>query len=172
MLDWMKAWTFDYVKLELMRLPPSLPVLILINHRDVDPCQQNTPNAVSLQQVKSYVHHLTRGPDASPVLVAESSMRNGFGLKYLHKFFNLPFLQLQREVVQRQVEQNKNDMELTFQELESLLESEEQNYDRFLRSLVAPTMRKVESEEHPYPKADRSTSFKSESTLISFLSYA
>lgn len=31
----------------------------------------------------SYIHY------------AESSMKNGFGLKYLHKFFNIPFLQLQ-----------------------------------------------------------------------------
>lgn len=31
----------------------------------------------------SYIHY------------AESSMKNGFGLKYLHRFFNIPFLQLQ-----------------------------------------------------------------------------
>lgn len=32
---------------------------------------------------------------ASYIHYAESSMKNGFGLKYLHKFFNIPFLQLQ-----------------------------------------------------------------------------
>ena len=35
-------------------------------------------------------------PDRSPpVHYAETSMKNGFGLKYIHKFLNLPFLLLQ-----------------------------------------------------------------------------
>ena len=44
-------------------------------------------------------HHttvlVTRDGDAADIRYAESSMRNGYGLKYIHKFFNLPFLQLQ-----------------------------------------------------------------------------
>ena len=36
-----------------------------------------------------------RGEQGSPIKYCEASMRNGFGLKYVHKFFNLPFLQLQ-----------------------------------------------------------------------------
>ncbi len=36
-----------------------------------------------------------RPPGSSYIHYAESSMKNGFGLKYLHRFFNIPFLQLQ-----------------------------------------------------------------------------
>ena len=36
-----------------------------------------------------------RGPGSAQVRYAEASMRNGFGLKYIYKFFNLPFLYLQ-----------------------------------------------------------------------------
>lgn len=38
---------------------------------------------------------LSRPPGSSYFRYAESSMKNSFGLKYLHKFFNIPFLQLQ-----------------------------------------------------------------------------
>ena len=38
---------------------------------------------------------LRRPRGSSYVHYAESSMKNGFGLKYLHRFFNIPFLQLQ-----------------------------------------------------------------------------
>lgn len=38
---------------------------------------------------------LCRPPGSSYFRYAESSMKNSFGLKYLHKFFNIPFLQLQ-----------------------------------------------------------------------------
>jgi len=38
---------------------------------------------------------LFRSPGSADVRYAEASMRNGFGLKYIYKFFNLPFLYLQ-----------------------------------------------------------------------------
>lgn len=38
---------------------------------------------------------LFRSPGSAEVRYAEASMRNGFGLKYIYKFFNLPFLYLQ-----------------------------------------------------------------------------
>ena len=38
---------------------------------------------------------LFSGGLGSSVRYTEASMRSGFGLKYLYKFFNIPFLQLQ-----------------------------------------------------------------------------
>ena len=46
---------------------------------------------------------------------AEASMRNGFGLKFLHKFFNLPFLALQRDTLLRQLTTNQQETSLTDQ---------------------------------------------------------
>lgn len=66
----------------------------------------------------------------------ESSMRNGFGLKLLHKFFNLPFLQLQRETLLRQLERNNIETKATVQELDVYCDSDEANYGKFLDNLV------------------------------------
>lgn len=63
-------------------------------------------------------------------------MRNGFGLKLLHKFFNLPFLQLQRETLLKQIETNKDETQLTIQELDLYQESDDADYDKFLDNLV------------------------------------
>ena len=57
-------------------------------------------------------------------------MRNGFGLKILHKFFNLPFLQLQRDTLLKQLETNKNETELTINELDLYMESEDADYNK------------------------------------------
>lgn len=63
-------------------------------------------------------------------------MRNGFGLKLLHKFFNLPFLQLQRETLLRQLERNEMETNATVQELDMYSDSDEANYSKFLDTLV------------------------------------
>lgn len=67
---------------------------------------------------------------------SESSMRNGFGLKLLHKFFNLPFLQLQRETLLKQLERNEAEISATVQELDIYCSSDEANYNKFLDNLI------------------------------------
>jgi len=59
-------------------------------------------------------------------------MRNGFGLKFIHKFFNLPYLQLQRESLLKQIETNRNEREITIQELDLHAEGDESNYDLYV----------------------------------------
>lgn len=59
-------------------------------------------------------------------------MRNGFGLKFVHRFLNLPFLALQRDTLQGLLATNTADTQATLQELEACQESEEAHYDRSL----------------------------------------
>lgn len=63
-------------------------------------------------------------------------MRNGFGLKLLHKFFNLPFLQLQRETLLKQLDTNEEETRLTIQELDLFQDSDDADYNKFLDNLV------------------------------------
>lgn len=53
------------------------------------------------------------GKVPAEIRYAESSMRNGFGLKFLHKFLNLPYLILQRESLLLQLETNKREIQAT-----------------------------------------------------------
>ena len=125
MFDVTKAWTFDYVKKAAPKVPKHIPVLILANFID-----QAHHRAVTREQAIGYIEHeLDRGPEAAEARYAESSMRNGFGLKFLHRFLNLPFLTLQRESLLGQLETNKREMSATLQELDLYLESDDANYE-------------------------------------------
>jgi len=62
-------------------------------------------------------------------------MRNGFGLKFIHKFFNLPYLHLQREALLKQLEVNREETEITLQELDFYADGDEANYDLFIDGL-------------------------------------
>lgn len=57
-------------------------------------------------------------------------MRNGFGLKYLHKFLNLPFLQLQRETLLAQLETNGNETSATVAELDAFQAGPDADYNQ------------------------------------------
>nr|KAG5693200.1 hypothetical protein BaRGS_014090 [Batillaria attramentaria] len=132
--DITKQWTFSYVERELEKVPPHIPVLVLGNHRDMGHHRTVTAErAYHLAETQQE----DRPEGSGQVRYAESSMRNGFGLKYLHMFFNLPFLQLQRETLLKQLEVNSQDMQSTIEELAIHEDSEEQNYDVFLESLTA-----------------------------------
>ena len=96
---------------------------------------------------------LDRGQDAAEARYAESSMRNGFGLKFLHRFLNLPFLTLQRESLLKQLETNKREMNANLQELDLFLESDDANYELY-SSGVTKKRRTMAENLAPKPTID------------------
>ncbi|XP_052093175.1 rab-like protein 6 [Mytilus californianus] len=130
MYDITKQWTFTYVEREMEKVPAHIPVLVLGNHRDM-----GHHRTVTEDKARYYCQHYDRPEGSGEVRYAESSMCNGFGLRYLHKFFNLPYLQLQRESLLKQLEVNSEDFRSTVEELDIHEESEEQNYDVFIDNL-------------------------------------
>ncbi|CAG5135218.1 unnamed protein product, partial [Candidula unifasciata] len=131
--DITKQWTFTYVEREMEKVPSHLPVLILGNHRDM-----GHHRSVTEERARYFVEQCLadRHEGCGKIRYAESSMRNGFGLKYLYAFFNLPFLQLQRDRLLSQLETNTNDIVSTVEELVIHKDSEEQNYDMYLQFLA------------------------------------
>ncbi|XP_026866412.2 rab-like protein 6 isoform X1 [Electrophorus electricus] len=130
MFDITKQWTYNYVLRELPRVPTHMPVCVLGNHRDMGEHRVILPD-----DIRDFITSLNRPPGSSYIHYAESSMKNGFGLKYLHRFFNIPFLQLQRETLLRQLETNQLDIDATLEELTVQQETEDQNYEIFLEMI-------------------------------------
>lgn len=132
MFDITKQWTFNYIEKELPNVPRDIPVCVLGNYRDMGEHRVILPD-----DVRTFIDRLDRPPGSSYILYAESSMKNSFGLKYLHKFLNIPFLQLQRETLLRQLETNQLDIDATLEELSVQQETEDQNYEIFLDMMEA-----------------------------------
>ncbi|XP_040180419.1 rab-like protein 6 [Rana temporaria] len=130
MFDITKQWTFNYIMRELPKVPSHVPVCVLGNFRDMGEHRVILPD-----DVRDCIQGLNRRPGSSYIRYAESSLKNSFGLKYLHKFFNIPFLQLQRETLLRQLETNQLDIDATLEELNVQQETEDQNYEIFLEML-------------------------------------
>lgn len=130
MLDLTKNWTFEYVQRELPKIPGHIPIIILSNH-----CDMSHHRSITAEHINYYIESIADTRSAQ-VRHSESSMRNGFGLKILHKFFNLPFLQLQKETLLRQLERNDMETNVTIQELDMYCNSDEANYGKFLETLV------------------------------------
>lgn len=146
MLDMTKQWTFDYVQREIVKIPQHIPVLVLANHRDM-----GHHRVVTEDQVRTFIENLDRPEGSGQIRYSETSMRNSFGLKFLHKFFNLPFLHLQRETLIKQLETNYRDIQTTCEELDLHQESEEQNYELFL-DLITNKRRQIADQLSQIPQ--------------------
>jgi len=132
LLDITKLWTFDYVKKECEKVPVHIPILILANFADMSHHRQ-----VTRLQVAGFVENLVReGQDPAEVRWAESSLRNGFGLKLLHNFLNVPFLTLQRQSLLQQLQVNQRDIIATQEELDLYMDSDDANYEKFSDNLT------------------------------------
>ncbi|KAL7834666.1 hypothetical protein SRHO_G00289130 [Serrasalmus rhombeus] len=156
MFDITKQWTFNYILRELPKVPTHVPVCVLGNQRDMGEHRVILPD-----DTRDFINSLNRPPGSSYIHYAESSMKNGFGLKYLHRFFNIPFLQLQRETLLRQLETNQLDIDATLEELNVQQETEDQNYDIFMEMMEA---RKAYGS--PAPSNSQSPSSGSQSPIV------
>ena len=81
----------------------------------------------------------------SVIRYCESSMRNGFGLQYIHQFLNIPFLQLQRESLLQQLQVNARDMDTALEEIDTYSRSTDNDYDSFNEMLANKRRTKQEA---------------------------
>lgn len=105
LLDVTKWDTLEYVKQELANVPVHIPTLVLGNFRD---CGNQR------KIFKEDIHELLYGnPDRShrqqaprrphELLYFECSLLNCYGLKALHQYFGIPFLQLKLSTLRQQM---------------------------------------------------------------------
>jgi hypothetical protein len=145
MFDITKLWTFEYVQREIEKVPKELPVLILGNFRD-----RGEHRAVLTDSVTYWVESLDRFTDeeAGNILYAESSLAKGFGLMYAYRFFNLPYLLLQRQQLIKRLEINKDEITASRQELEITgINTREQDYAQFCEHLKSKRGKKMSAAE-------------------------
>ena len=146
--DICKPWTWEYVKREVEQVPGNIPILLLANFTDASHHRQ-----VTRLQVADFVENIAReGSTPAEVRWGETSLRNGFGLKFLHKFFNLPFLTLQRQSLLQQLELNERDIRATQEELDLYMESEDGDYHQFSDRLNS-RRREAAEQVAPVPSA-------------------
>ncbi|KAL3311271.1 Rab-like protein 6 [Cichlidogyrus casuarinus] len=91
--------SLKYIKENLTKVPSHLPVLIVNNKRDL--MKESIP---SREEVLSQLD--TR----DDMRYCEASMKDGFGLYYVYKFIELPFLKLQRESLKKLLLKNESNM--------------------------------------------------------------
>ncbi|XP_019556868.2 rab-like protein 6 [Aedes albopictus] len=130
MMDITKAWTFDYVCREMPKVPGEIPVLLLGNH-----CDMGHHRVISKDQIQGFIEDTSRNRTAE-IVYGDSSMRNGFGLRLLHKFFGIPFLYLQKSALEASLKKNEQDADICRLEISEFLKSDESDYTNFLEQLI------------------------------------
>eukprot|EP01134_Creolimax_fragrantissima_P005062 CFRG5062T1 len=104
MLDITKPWTFLYVQRNAAQVPVHIPVLLLANKVDLKQDRQ-----VTVEELTAWTENMAHDTERD-VRFVEVSLKDGFGLKYLHSYLSLPFLRLQRKTLTEQMETNTNNL--------------------------------------------------------------
>lgn len=107
-----KPWTWDYVKREIPKVPLGIPILIMANFTDLP-----EERAITNDEVRTWMEE--QSSPGRTLCLTESSLLSGLGLRYLHKFFSLPYLTLQRRYLEQQLATNQDELKAMRFELET-----------------------------------------------------
>uniref|UniRef100_A0AC35TSU3 Rab GTPase n=1 Tax=Rhabditophanes sp. KR3021 TaxID=114890 RepID=A0AC35TSU3_9BILA len=107
--DVTKAWSWQYVQRQVGAVPGTVPILIMANKRDLE-----KERMVEDEVVESWIREVSVKND---IRFTSASMKTSHGLKYLHTYFNVPFLHLQRIELEKGLKQNRDEMALAYKEL-------------------------------------------------------
>ena len=129
--DITKKWTYDYVIKNLPLVPHEIPVLVMANFMDNQENRVVTENS-GMRLLRSAANRPLVG---APVVVIESSLKNGFGLKMVHQFLNLPFLSLQRKSLHQMLESNKANQIKMNNFFQTIDDNKDCDYGMFLQRL-------------------------------------
>ncbi|ORY02589.1 hypothetical protein K493DRAFT_297798 [Basidiobolus meristosporus CBS 931.73] len=149
MFDITKPWTFDYVKKELKSIPDGLTVLIVLS--DI------------INVIAKFNLHRKKKENLSTNVIryVESSLRTGQGLKYIYKFFGVPFLTLQKEVLRKQIEQKQEEMEKLLGELDNSEDAMFKNRINFSGDVESENDSETESTPDDQPPSQVQNGFES-----------
>jgi GTPase SAR1 family protein len=147
--DICKKWTWQYIERELPLVPYHIPIIIIGNFRDMEDHRTMTTD-----QAQGFIEYLERPEGSASVRYCESSMKDCFGLAYLHKFFSIPFLQMQQEALLQQLQENRLQTQLTLDELEYNPESTDFNYAKYTEMLQKRTSQRQEQVPSPPQQSD------------------
>ncbi|KAL5108221.1 Rab-like protein 6 [Taenia crassiceps] len=159
MFDMTREWTFEYVCRELPKVPHSVPVLVVGNFRDAVAAGE-ADRAITETEVRTFIGRMlkvrqssTFGGDVpefcrqcAPIRYCETSMKNGFGLMYIHRFLNIPFLHLQCAYLLQALAVNRQAFSSISQQLDLAEENGEticsyEKFTRWLESVRGPAVR-------------------------------
>ena len=117
MMDPVKKWTYEYAVATIEKVPEGIDLLLVANFRDTFQYWN-----VSMEEIRKV------SQSRKDTFVTDASMLNGFGMKSILNFLNIPFLKIKTKHLKEQLERTEQDLKAAEEEL--ILVSQNQKYDK------------------------------------------
>jgi len=115
-----RRWTFEYIHNEVGKVPSNKQILLMANFRDLHQRRQ-----VSEVEIENFL----RGCDNN-VNYIECCMMNGYGLKQVYNWLNIPFLMLKQESLENELKRAQQELKTAKHEAQLV---QEQDYESYLK---------------------------------------
>ncbi|CEG44001.1 gtp-binding protein parf [Plasmopara halstedii] len=136
LLDITKWDTLEYVKQQLDNVPVHIPTLVLGNFRD-----KGAERKIFKEDIQKLLYGSTDRPQQqqwkrpTELLYFECSLLNCYGLKSLHQYFGIPFLQLKLATIRQQMRIVDSDFVHLKQDIQATIS--EQRYAEYVEHIKA-----------------------------------
>ncbi|KAI9918208.1 hypothetical protein PsorP6_013309 [Peronosclerospora sorghi] len=134
LLDITKWDTFEYVKKQLDSVPVHIPTLVLGNFRD-----RGAQRKIFKEDIQELLYGVSNRTKQVPwrrpreLMYLECSLLNCYGLKALHRYFGIPFLQLKMATIRQQMRILEGEFALLKHDVEATIT--EQRYAEYVEHI-------------------------------------